>query len=663
MKLFKIDDRLSTLLILLVVALFLSATQLFNRIDNQAFDLGQRWFPQAATNQIIIIGIDEYSLKQLGRWPWSRKTHAGLLTQLSHEKTKVIGLDVIFAEPENPLADNALADAIKLAGNVVLPQLLEVSHQSVQVTETLPLAMFAKNAAGVGRVHVQLDEDGIARSVYLQEGINQNSTPLFAEQILQVAGILPLNFIANKQNTQTKSAYSKAVNDVNNSKYSLITQAPEQNGLIRSDVKKINFLGPPNTVPAVSYAKVLAGDYPKNYFKNKIVLVGATASGMGDFLPTPMSALQQPMSGIEFHANVITAIYRDHLVSTPPKWLIIMVCGLLAILPMLWIPSMSPFNSLMTNVGYFFFVAGLGILLPQLAYIWLPVSSALVSIVLAYPVWSWRKLEAAQRYLDAELVSLRNSLSDAGLIQEDDQPDGMADRFQSRISQVRAASSKLQEFRSDRYEILAFISHDIRAPLATAQMILKEETSNPKFQRVINMLGRALTLSESYLCASRAEMLTTQQFELVDLVAVCHQAFDDAYDIANAKKIKLLRNLPDEVIWLSGDFNLLHRAILNLLLNAIKYSNENTEVSLNFTLEKAYATIAVKDQGFGIPYEQMQKLFKRYSRLPGGSNKIEGTGLGLYFVKTVTEKHAGSVYVKSQLGVGSTFAMRLPVID
>ena len=202
-----------------------------------------------------------------------------------------------------------------------------------------------------------------------------------------------------------------------------------------------------------------------------------------------------------------------------------------------------------------------------------------------------------------------------------------------------------------------------RTPLAAAQIMLKDEKDNPKIQRIINMLGRALKLSESYLRASRAEMLTTQQFELIDLVAICHQALDDAFELAKAKHIKLIRNLPEEVVWLNGDFNLLQRAILNLLLNSIKYSNEQTEITLNFIIDQPFATIQIKDQGFGIAAEQIPKLFKRYSRLSGESLQIEGSGLGLYFVKTVTEKHAGTVAITSQLGVGSEFSMHLPIIN
>ena len=659
-KSFKLEDRASTLLILLVVALFFSFTQLFSRLDNQAFDLGQRWHPQAKTNQIVIIGIDEASLKHIGRWPWSRQVHADLLNKLASQKTSAIGFDVIFSEPETPQADHALADAIKLAGNVVLPELLEVSHQSALVTQTLPLAVLADNAAAVGRVHVPLDDDGIARGVYLFEGINQQLWPLFAAQILRVA------HLSTQSPTQPPTPFFAQASTIDTPAITTKTLSTD-NGLMRKGFKKVNFIGPPNTVPAISYAKVLAGVYPQHYFKDKIVLIGATASGLGDFLPTPVSAMQQPMSGVEYHANVMTAIMRDALVDTPPKWMIILLCGLFAVLPMLWIPSMSPFGALMSNLVYFIIIVSIGVFSAPLLHVWLPVSSALVSIVLAYPVWSWRKLEAAQRYLDTQLLSLRTSLLNAGLYQEqhheEHAPKGLADRFERRINQVSFFSEKLQAFRNDRYETLAFISHDIRAPLAASKMILKDETDNPKYQRVINMLDRALKLSESYLRASRAEMLTTQQFAHIDIVAVCHQAFDDAYEIAQEKQIKLTRHLPDEVVWLNGDFGLLHRAVLNLMLNAIQYSANNTEITLNFVLERPYVCIEIKDQGMGIATQQLQRLFKRYSRLLMDAQSTEGSGLGLYFVKTVAQKHAGSVRVTSELGVGSVFIVRLPVVE
>ena len=85
----------------------------------------------------------------------------------------VVGLDIIFSEPDlkDKDADRILSDAIRQAKNVVLPVLIESTRTNGQVIESLPLPIYAESAADLGRVHVVLDEDGIARSIYLFEGI------------------------------------------------------------------------------------------------------------------------------------------------------------------------------------------------------------------------------------------------------------------------------------------------------------------------------------------------------------------------------------------------------------------------------------------------------------------------------------------------------------
>jgi len=114
-----------------------------------------------------------------------------------------------------------------------------------------------------------------------------------------------------------------------------------------------------------------------------------------------------------------------------------------------------------------------------------------------------------------------------------------------------------------------------------------------------------------------------------------------------------------------GNFGLLHRAILNLISNAVKYGAEGTVVLVKLALneEKTHVVFSVTDSGRGISVEEQADLFKRFSRIKGHEKMAEGAGLGLYFVRTVAEKHMGSIRVKSDLGQPTTFSLRLPVVD
>lgn len=623
---------------MLVTSLLISFIGGLGRVDNLLFDLGQRLQSHAIPSDMVIVAIDEESLTRLGRWPWSRHQHASLINRLKNDGAHVIGIDLIFAEPDaiDPSSDKALSDAIHHAGNVVLPVLIESNRVNGQLVETLPLPTFSDHAATMGRVHVELDEDGIGRSVYLWEGLGMPAWPLFAQAILQAANIKPLH---------------------------LLTTAPKQSEqdfkpfiLTRKDQRRISFLGKPGSVPSLSYAQVLNGKFPSGLFKDKIVLVGATASGMGDFIPTPVSGLHQPMSGVEFHASVIDAMRHGRLINQTPHWVTVLICTLLAISPMLWLPRLSPLQGLLISGLWFTTVAGISMLLPSLLGVWLPPSTALLAIALAYPIWSWRKLASAQRFLDYSLQLLHQ---DAAWIErriDRNRKVDLKDNMQSRIAQVQAASQRLRQLHEDRLETLAFISHDIRAPLAAAITHIESSAGHLR-----GPLERALNLAEDFLHVSRAEMMDSSRWQEIDLTAVLHQTMDDAYPAAHKKSIQLVREIQVESVWLQGDFNLLHRAVLNLVLNAVKFSPSDATVTLALSVSPQLAIVSVTDHGPGISADQKKKLFQRFSQAESNIAMPEGAGLGLYFVRTVAVKHGGNVDVLSEQGSFTRFTIQLPL--
>jgi CHASE2 domain-containing sensor protein len=619
---------------------------LFSRVDNLLFDLGQKLHHQAAPTDIIVIGIDESSLSQLGRWPWSRQTHAALLNMLQKEGASVIGLDIVFSEPEpndeSHAGDKALATAIKQAGNVVLPVMLESTRLNGQVIETLPLSDYAENVADLGRVHAVLDEDGIARSIYLQEGIGAPVWQHFAQAILNVA-----------QHQPSKNNFSQTNQADANTHFSLV----------RRDQRRISFLGTSSHFSTISYAQVLHGEFTKGLFKNKIVLVGATASGLGDTFPTSVSSAQQLMPGVEFHANVLQSIRTNTLIKTVLPSVSLLIMAIIAMMPLLWLPKLSALTGLITTLFVLVLVSFAAVLMPQLAGVWLPPSAALCSLLLAYPIWSWRKLESAKRYLDNELHQLKQSLMHAPAATN---THAVYDHFDARIEQVRAAGAQLRFLQEDKKETLAFISHDLRAPLARTLAVLEQ---HPQLkQQLAAPVAQALHLAEDFLQASRAEMLNSNDFKELDFASLAQQAVDEAYESATKKNIKLAREIVHSAVWVNGDFGLLQRAILNLILNAVKFSPENSTVIIQLSVENKLgvenmlANLSVTDNGPGIALEQQAKLFKRFSRTSSSATS-EGAGLGLYFVHTVAEKHLGSVGLISELGKSTSFNFSLPIVS
>jgi CHASE2 domain-containing sensor protein/two-component sensor histidine kinase len=636
---FQLNDLASSALILLVLTFLMHATQLFSRVDNLIFDYGQRVSTTAPPEDVVIIAIDQESLAQLGRWPWSRQVHAELLQRLNPEQPAVIGLDVIFAEPEqtNSNADTLLAQALAKSGKVVLPVLLETVRMNGQVIETLPLPKLMQHAADVGRVHAVLDEDSIARSVYLHEGIGAPVWQLFSQAVLNVA---------TQQATQNNFT-SKA----DSNPYSLV----------RQDQRRINFLGPSSHFNSISYVQVLNGEFPQNAFKDKIVLIGATALGMNDLLTTPVSGLSTPMAGVEFHANVLQSIRTNKLIQLIPVKISLIILLVLSVMPLLWMPKSSALIGFLTTLLFMSLIVLMASLMPKLWGVWLPPSAALVSLLLAYPIWSWRKLEAAQRFLDFELDYLKQNMM--ALPDQSIHPSlASYDQFDARIAQVRTATQQLRFLNAERKETLAFISHDLRAPIAGALSVLEQHKVAKK--KLHKPLSQALNLAEDFLQVSRAEMMDNTAFDELDFTGLVHQAIDDAYDTAKEKQIMLERNIVEGVVWVKGNFGLLHRAMLNLILNAVKYAPEQTAIQVNVDLNVEHTQVmcSVSNAGAGIPMAEQEDLFKRFSRLKKHDKQTNGAGLGLYFVRTVAEKHHGSVAVESEVDMMTTFKLQLPAV-
>ena len=178
-----VEWRVLTAVLTLLTALLAWQNGL-GRPDLTLYDAAVNLNGRAASSDIVIVAIDEASLTAIGRWPWPRAVHAKLLEKISAHRPKAIALDLILAEPElaageatgsgsgapHGSADTVLARALRQAAPVVLPVLLEYTSSPGAMRATMPLPALAESATALGHIHVEIDSDGIARSVFLREG-------------------------------------------------------------------------------------------------------------------------------------------------------------------------------------------------------------------------------------------------------------------------------------------------------------------------------------------------------------------------------------------------------------------------------------------------------------------------------------------------------------
>lgn len=365
---------------LVVVLALLIATQTTRPLETVAYDALIRSNPLPPADDLAIIAIDERSLSQLGRWPWPRTRHAELLTQLSRYDVAAVGFDILFSEPsENPADDRIFAEALRAHGRAVLPVYLFPGSHNQPLSEYLPLPQLTDAAPALGHVHVELDNDGIARGLYLHQGLGSARWPALALALRYRDGI-----------TEPPLAARIASPFVN----------------VRSDYRAIPFAGPAGTIPTLSYVDVLEGRIPLEQLRHKVVLIGATAAGFGDVLPAPVSAQGTPLSGVEFHANVYSALRQNvgiHDVSPIARAL----GGIaLILLIALTFPRLGPGQTFALALLLALIPCGLSAWLMAQHWLWLPPAELALIPLLAYPLWSARRLSALNQFLNRQLERL-----------------------------------------------------------------------------------------------------------------------------------------------------------------------------------------------------------------------------------------------------------------
>jgi PAS domain S-box-containing protein len=219
-----------------------------------------------------------------------------------------------------------------------------------------------------------------------------------------------------------------------------------------------------------------------------------------------------------------------------------------------------------------------------------------------------------------------------------------------------------------REEYLALISHDLRSPLSAmlgrTQILMRRLMQRglaheAESARIVVECGfRMNTMIEDVLARSRTDApLDSQHRSVIDLVQVVRQMIDQTIAPEDAARVTLdaVPTLPMVV-----DAVQIARVIVNVLTNALKFSPADRPVAVQVVQRAAEAIISVTDQGIGIAAEDLPHLFEKAYRAPT-VGQIAGNGLGLYSSRLIVEAHGGRLWAESNVGMGSTFTVALPL--
>lgn len=245
-------------------------------------------------------------------------------------------------------------------------------------------------------------------------------------------------------------------------------------------------------------------------------------------------------------------------------------------------------------------------------------------------------------------------------------------RKTQKITEVETSAREQERINKEKDDLIAIVSHEFRTPLTAVKgyiNLLKDPNLNPQDQAlfikyVAANISKLESIVEKTVNVSVMEAGVLSMFKQpVDIEKLVNTVVEDTMHIkAEMKNLPLSIELPQTRIpFVSCDPQYIRQVVENLLDDAIKYT-DNGEIHVKVDRDEQSAIIIISDTGRGISAGDLPHLFQKFYR--GGDYKtrtIEGSGLGLYLCKNIIEKHAGSIALKSELGKGTTFTVKLPL--
>jgi adenylate cyclase len=278
--------------VFIVTALNYSQNQFLEAVEYKTYDLRLSSLRGAVAPgpEIGIVAIDDRSIAELGRFPWSRGQYVRLLDRLSAAGTKAVLFDVFFPEPETRAIDKSLAAAVKKAGNVGLAVAYDFDKNFHVLSSTHTLAEIESGAAGLGHINLLPEDDGVVRRNQLFVEVDGKKVPSLGLMGAMMA-------LGEKEFDATRL---------------LNINLGKQNIPVDVDYRMwINYTGPAGSYKSFSFSDIVNGRINPEQLKGKVLFVGATALGIYDMRVTPFS---KNTPGVEVHATIADNILSNQFI-------------------------------------------------------------------------------------------------------------------------------------------------------------------------------------------------------------------------------------------------------------------------------------------------------------------------------------------------------------
>jgi signal transduction histidine kinase len=304
---------------------------------------------------------------------------------------------------------------------------------------------------------------------------------------------------------------------------------------------------------------------------------------------------------------------------------------------------------------------------PPFGFFWTLALVGLAVALAAYPIIRrlTLRLEALQRGVERWGSG---DLSTRVTVQGQDEVAFLAERFNSAAERIETLMDSQKALLNAHKNLLANASHELRSPLTRIRMgleLMSADITSPQRIEISRSITELDQLIDEILLASRLDtkQADAEPFETLDLTGL-------AAEECSRVKAELTAELGHQAdtdnahsLQLRGSTRLLRRLLRNLLENAKRYSDGDVTLVLSQggSTAQPTAVIRVSDHGPGVLAEQRERIFEPFYRLPGASERDGGVGLGLALVKSIAERHGGTVRCEDNPGGGASFVVELPI--
>lgn len=565
---------------------------------------------------VVLISLDEESDQFLGEtYPYTYASHTRLMDRLVADEPALINFFVSLHEPDSEVEvryQTEFHEAIKTfspAGDR-----FKFGTEIDNLGELIPPENLRDVGYYLGQLYkdqIVFSKDEVVRRAILNISGEDSLHLWTAKRYRELQGMPPIDA------TAYKGAYYNSEADAN---FALF-----------------KYSGNPlsNRIPTIPFHRVVVGNFPKGFFKDKVVLIGPQyVSNSSDFVLTPFEKEGGKTPKLSVHADVIEALVSEKTIYNVSDLVTQIASVFVAILLSYIISRVQPVKGLMITI-----LLILGILLfSYFSFVlfgwWFKLSHLVLSIFVVYYIWvPFRAIE----------------------------------EYQTRYA-IQEETKLLKQVDNLKQNFISLMSHDLKTPVAKIAGIadiLKMKFNNTPEQaelidNVIHSTKELNNFINSILDLTKIESQNlTLRKESKDINKIIESIVEKLEFEAGAKEMRIITDL-SPLYPIQIDTVLMNRVISNLIENAIKYAGRGKTIEVKTWDDADWVYIEVKDNGVGVGPEDIAHIFDKFYRVKNDStHSIKGSGLGLYLVKYFIELHNGVITATSQLGEGTSFIIKL----